>query len=183
MELKLVIILQDIIAVGINNAFNNACVAILDSRYIIGHSPLINKYEIEKYPVGKEIAYLQIPKTIIGKSITSSSTWNNIDQIEVYENTKDFRIFVIDFDTNGQQGKIQLTFDYNLDVIKVVGNSFYDKIAEECYKSDQLNFPIDEKYFEEFIKEIRYWDGEKWVNHPTLNKRYLDPLAKLKQPS
>jgi hypothetical protein len=173
---------SEVILGGVNNSYDMAAVAILDSRFIEGHSPISKNYDIEDFKPGLEKAYLLIPRTIVGNSFRYEYRHNNIKDILIINSESLISIWIADcpLPTNNKKTaefSVQLNFDLKVKEIGTDNN--YDILARQLYAEGKITRPVDHIYFEEYKKEILYWDGDKFVNYPTLNKRYLEAVAKL----
>jgi hypothetical protein len=42
----------------------------------------------------------------------------------------------------------------------------------------KLTKKLDKQYYEDLRKRVLYWDGEKFVKEPTMNKNYLKAAHK-----
>jgi hypothetical protein len=175
--------ITDILLSGVSNSFKNACIAILDPRFISGRAPATTEYRAEGIPDALEMAYIRIPQTILGAAVKSAAQWNSAGYMEIYEHTKSFRVDVADASVSDYLPGLQYEFKFDLSLDNIRTGSTYDRVAKELFQEGRLKQYPDAKYFKEFEKKILYWDGETFVNYPTFNKRYLEAVAKLKQPT
>jgi hypothetical protein len=172
---------SEVILGGVNNSYDMAAVAILDSRFIEGHSPISKNYDIEEIKPGLEKAYILIPRTIVGNNYRYEYRHNNVQQIQKSDRSINIAISDCPYPTDDKKPAIyyvQLNFDLS---VKDIGTgNVYDLLSRQLYAEGKLKQRVDVKYFNEYKKEILYWDGEKFVNYPTFNKKYLEAVAKLK---
>ena len=62
-------------------------------------------------------------------------------------------------------------YDYwILSLRQIVAGTYKNFVAEE--RIDSVNNLAE--YAEELKSQVKYWDGEKFVNEPVMNKNYLD---------
>jgi hypothetical protein len=174
--------ITEIFTYGISNAFKEACICVLDPRFISGHAPLTDRYKVTGYTAGQEIAYILIPKTIIGKAVDRLTEWNTGNINEIYENNRTFVMSVLDCDTKLGGAGYQITFDFDFNITAIRGGDYYGILGKKLFQEGKIDRMPDEKYLEEYKKEIQYWDGDKFVNYPTMNKRYLEAVVKYRQP-
>ena len=178
---------NEIILAGINNAFDEACIVILDPRFITGHAPTQGNYILRGIPPGLERAYIRVPKTLLAGAFAGRVRWNDAVITSVNPQEKSFTAAIYDLDvtdSNGQRfvATYYITFDERLAPKVVNTGDDWDALAKRLYMEHRIPFIPDQQYFEKFVKTIQYWDGDNWTNQPTLNKRYLEAVAKLKQP-
>ncbi|MDP2208317.1 MAG: hypothetical protein Q8K98_06040 [Bacteroidota bacterium] len=175
---------SEVILAGVNNSYDMAAVAILDTRFIEGHSPISKNYDIEEFKPGLEKAYLLIPRTIVGNYFRNEYRHNNTQNIDIKNSEKMIVIGIADCPLPSNNKKraayfVQLNFDLS---VKDIGTgNVYDILARQLYAEGKITRPVDYKYFDEYKKEILYWDGDKFVKYPTLNKRYLEAVAELEK--
>jgi len=65
-----------------------------------------------------------------------------------------------------------------MNCIKVGDDDVHSEFHKKLEKEGKLTKKLDEKYYEDLRKSILYWDGEKFVNYPTMNRRYLQIASK-----
>jgi hypothetical protein len=71
------------------------------------------------------------------------------------------------------QGGIHYIFDNNLKISSVSASSNFEKIYNEYRESKDRSMDLlTQTYFEKLKQNVRWWDGEKFVNYPTFNKQY-----------
>ncbi len=169
----------EVILGGANNSYDMAAVAILDSRFVQGHSPFTRNYNIEEIKPGMEKAYLLIPRTIVGNYFRYEERQNNVFGVSIRNSEYLIDVGIRDCSLPSNKTKsaeyiVQIGYDLK---VKVVGTAnSYDVLARQLYEEGKINRQVDAEYFEEYKKEILYWDGEKFVNYPTFNKKYLEML-------
>lgn len=175
---------SEVILGGINNSYDMAVVAILDSRFIEGHSPINKNYDIEDFKPGIEKAYILIPRTIVGNYFRYEYRHNRTESIDIRNSEKVIVINITDCGSpsnNTKTAQIIVQLNFDLTVKEIGTENKYDILARQLFAEGKITRPVDHKYFEEYKKEILYWDGEKFVKYPTLNKRYLEAVAELEK--
>lgn len=177
--------ITDIVLVGLNNGLKNACLIILDPRYISGYSPSPMEYHPSGYNPATEIAYIRIPKTIVGKNLPNVREWNTACYLDIYENTKTLRVDVGDGSTGSASENPGLTFIFGFDLTikEIQPGDNYDVVAKKLYQAGKIRQYPGPQYLEAFKKECMYWDGTNWQNYPVQNKFYLEATKKLQTPS
>jgi hypothetical protein len=175
--------ITEILTTGTNNSFNNGCIIILDPRFISGYSLATKNYIPEDYLPATEYAYIRIPKTKFSVSSKSPNYRNIVVNPEIYESNKEFRIVVNDFSSETETAQLFINFDFDLGIKNINTNDQFAKLSKMLLDEGLINILPDNIYFQEFKKEILYWDGHTWVNYPAMNKRYVEALSKLKPPA
>jgi len=165
---------QEILLAGVNNALRSACLVVLDPKHIDGHSPLTEKYKLEGYKQGTAKYYLLIPPTIIGQVYKDKSKWNaaGVDMINYKD--KIIKLTVKDVNLNLEYiPTFYIFFNFQLRSLYVTTSDYYDMLAEKLKREGKISAIPNQNYFQEYLKTIQYWDGEKWVNKPVMNGKYV----------
>lgn len=174
----------EILLTGISNAFDIAVFTVLDQRFIYGHSPITKDYIVEEYKPAAEKAYIAIPRTIVGNYYSNINRSNSGKSIDINQGRQAIRICIIDYVPPKEPDHtvdISAFFGFDLKIKAFGTHDSYDLLSRKLYKEGKISQETNIEYFEEFKKEILYWDGDKFVNYPTLNKRYLEAVAKLEK--
>ncbi|MBI1807958.1 MAG: hypothetical protein HYR76_13010 [Ignavibacteria bacterium] len=176
---------SEIIMAGVNQAYRAACVVVLDSRFIDGRSPTNDEYAIDDWHSASERAYIRIPKTIVGAAFEDEVKYNLAGGPELITSDPSFKVNVEELTNPSLKhtATLFIRFGPDLAVEDIGTGDDYDILAEQLLKEHRIRQKPNRTYFDEFKKTLLYWDGETWQNQFSLNKRYLEALAKLKQPS
>ncbi|MBS4027671.1 MAG: VCBS repeat-containing protein [Ignavibacteriales bacterium] len=175
---------KELVIAGINNALKNSFVAVFDPRFIEGHSPWVKGYDTKNYfpPEGTEKMYIIIPKTIVGDALVpyALNEWNSCG-IENYSDIEKFiSITVYEPDVDNLRATFRIYFDLNFTPQRITTGDDYDKTEQLLFSQGKISRRGDSRYLnEEYIKTIQYWDGDKFVNSVTMNKRYVERMKKL----
>ena len=173
----------EILLGGTNNAFDEACLIVLDPRFVAGHAPLDGDYQPVGYDAGLERAYLRIPGTKLGKALPSNNPQNVLERIEVRPSENlieaSIRDIALGEDPVDMPGYAYVIayFDFNLGLRGLGTSSEYDRWRDKLEKEG--TFTLADEHIEEFRKRITYWDGETWQNKPVMNQRYLKAVAEM----
>jgi len=159
--------IEEIILTGVNNAYWNASIVVLDPRNSHGYSPLTADYIPEGLERASEIAYLLVPKTKIGEYVQTIEKLNfgttmHYDEaserfwVRIEEGRRTFRdlenpIFILQY------------LDRSLKPAGVGTSNMYDIIARELYDEGTIPFIPDYDYFKAFQDSLLYWNGEGFV--------------------
>jgi len=167
--------IDEILAGGENNGFNLAFLLVLDPRNFKGHSPAPYEYTPNNIPPGNEKYYLLIDRSDIKEY--ASIPRNKLTSIRF---SSDGSIITpVQEEIERMNYVILYTFNSNLECINIDGEdksvTLHDKFVDE----GKLSKKIDKQYYEDLRKGIKYWDGEKFVNTPTMNKKYVEMAIRL----
>ena len=157
---------REVIFTGLNNAFSNAVVGVLDLRKFGGHSPLKGDYIMENVDPAKHLHYLLIPKTKVGRYLNPISYYNVSHNINLGQDSL-ISVEVTDGDATPFEGierdpRIYAFFDYNLQPLGFSTSDKYDIVSEKLYREGKIDTIPDYDYFEAFKDSILYWNGEQF---------------------
>lgn len=70
-------------------------------------------------------------------------------------------------------------FDKNFNIIDITTSSQYDKMYDYLRRNKLIKQEIKwDSVKVELMKQIKWWDGDKFVDHPVINKYYLEAVNK-----
>jgi len=173
--------ITEILLGGTNNAYNQACLVVLDPRFLQGHSPTTGDYVLDGYTIGLERTYLLIPSTIVGEALQGIQKRNLAQSIQIQGST--FFVDLLDVTPISDEKKscfevdqanLLAYFDFDLSIKNFGTADNYDLMARQLFRDRKISRLPDYAYFESFKKEIRYWDGEGWRHEVVINKRYVE---------
>ena len=161
----------EIIMCGVNNAFKSACVVVFDSRYLNGFSPATERYQLEGAEPGFEKYYILIPPTIVGKAYQEYgiAKWNSAFSIVLAPSGKKFKITLQDHNLSGEFITFYAHFGFDMRPLYFDTSDHYDMVAKKLFEEGRISRLPDQTYFEEYKKELKYWNGKNWVNLPAMN--------------
>ncbi|MBI5215767.1 MAG: hypothetical protein HY960_08445 [Ignavibacteriae bacterium] len=155
-----------------NNAFDNASLTVLDPRVIAGYSPADSTRTPMNTPEGTEKYYLLFPRCDI--KLFATAKRNNADAI-MFASESVTRINVAEY--VGNDSYYQFYFlDSLYRCYRVDGEDWFLTFHRKMVKEGKLSTPVDSVYYQNLRKGVQYWDGEKFVNEPTMNKRYIETI-------
>jgi hypothetical protein len=74
--------------------------------------------------------------------------------------------------------RLLLTFDDKFNFLHLSTSTEFDNFYNNLIEEGKISPIKDWKVFEDSLrKEIKFWDGDKFVNYPTMNKYYLQAKA------
>jgi hypothetical protein len=170
---------QEIILGGGNNAYNRACLAVLDPSNLSGYGPATPEFAPKNLSKGKEKYYVLFPFTKLGKTI-GTNPYNFVYKLI---RNRDGSILAYTEEVPGaplgRRGGILYTFTSMMKVQTVVGGDSFIKLHGRLVKEGKLQERLGPAYWEELKNSVLYWDGERFVNHVTGNAWYSAPRNRL----
>jgi hypothetical protein len=176
--------LPELLCCGINSAYRKPFLAIFDTRCIGGHSPAQGAYTPDGLGPGLEKYYLLLPETVIGAAYHFKRKSSSVLRMEFRSDQRSFAVHLDDvagvIDDNGRDltASYYLYFDRFLKPTGVSTGESYDILAARLLEEGKIRTIPDKTYFEEYMRGIQYWDGDGWVNTPTINRHYLEAVQR-----
>ena len=168
--------IEEIIFGGQNNSYRRGCLAVFDPRYIKGHVPLPDTSTPEGVAQGMEKYYVMLPLVDL-EGIIIGDVPNEVLKIDVH-NDGSMEIQVMDKSV----APIIYDFDSAMRCQKVRGSATFEVRYRKLESEGKITRKLDNQYYDELRKGILYWDGEKFVSEPTMNKRYVEAMKKSSLP-
>ncbi len=168
---------EELICSGINNDLDKSgALIVFDPNYITGCAP---GYRFPRnYSKGLMKYYLIFPKTDVGKFTNHGSS--EVFLLEIHDNK--IIVYVNEVDTfvdlenhrQWQEYTTIYTLDKSFNVLHVETSSEFDAKYQQLVNEGKLK-PVKDwkKYKEKLASQVRWWNGDKFVNHPVMNKYYL----------
>ncbi|RJR29144.1 MAG: VCBS repeat-containing protein [Candidatus Latescibacterota bacterium] len=148
----------DILAAGTNNAYGGSVMAMLDPTDLEGSSPKLPFKDHER-DISK--MYILIPKSVL-VALPEADVTRPEASIDVYGNGT-IRISSIEGNRS-----IFFHFDSAMTCIGVFPTDYWKLLHDQLAPKYGL-LPID-RHMQELRDKVRYWDGENWLNTPTVNR-------------
>ncbi len=169
---------EELIIGGVNNDFNKSgCLIVLDPEFIEGKAP---GYRFPRgFNNGLMKYYILFPKTLLTRfsakqcsGIHSVLKYNNRITADLYETA--------DFVNENSEYRTIFNFDQKFNFLHLQTSLEFDARYKELIEQGKIQ-PIQDwiAYEDSLRKEIKFWDGDKFVNYPTINKYYLQAKAQL----
>ena len=163
---------KEVVICGINNAFNKAFVAILDIDHLDGIGPATDEYRLDNYETPEILTYTIIPKTIVGEEITQPRSYNQARRVRILTDGNTIEVHLLDFSQySGVESVLPATqafliFYFNNDLsVRGIGTADgYDLTANYLFEKGIIDRLPDHQYFEDYKKELLYWDGEGFIS-------------------
>jgi len=163
--------IDDLLFVGQHNGYNQACFVILDPRTVVGHSPAPPSYSPIGIIPGSEKYYLLLPRPDISRFSTFE---RNIGRHLYF--TADSLVEVTAEELIDNQWGVGLLYFFNrsMECVRVDGSDEFVAFHKKMEAEGKLTNKLDAQYYEGLRRRVLYWDGEKFVNTPTMNRKYLE---------
>ncbi|MBI3194479.1 MAG: hypothetical protein HYZ34_08455 [Ignavibacteriae bacterium] len=176
---------QEIILTGYNNSFGDAPITVLDSRLIEGHSPCTQLHKPQDIQKGIERYYLLMPRTIVANQYKNLVDYSHSFLESIDSHDKFFRVSISEVHLfnipDREMAGYSLIFDFSLRASGMPkSNTFYDVMVDyfvsEGVFPERSDTSFWDRQWRKHLQSIQYWDGTQFVNHPTVNKRWLQAL-------
>ncbi len=166
---------KEIIAAGYNNAFKKSCLLILDPRTIQGHAPATGDFIPLGVPKAAEKYYVLLPNPDIYELANhwtegSRATLNSAGQIEMRAG----RILPGTKPGEWIGTVVYFYFDMGMNCKAVKAGDDFVSAHVRLEEEGTIGKKLEAHYFEELRNAVLYWDGDKFVKDPTVNRLYLE---------
>lgn len=174
--------IKELITFGINNAYRSGCLAVLDPRYMSGHSPLTREYAVAEYPPGLERAYLRFPRSIVSTSFPTMAKYNNVSDVAIQEEDRLLRANVIEFTIHDPHGGVALAgimfwqLGFDLAVRDIGSSDGFDVLYDHLVTQGNIPDVPRAQYLRGLKSGLRYWNGDTWQDTPCLNRRFVEAV-------
>ena len=160
---------NEILLAGQNNEYGNAVLAVLEFPYIKGCSPQTKGSEFfpDNLTSGAEKFYIRFPRTIFEKN----STRDQVSNVETGNHGLTIAVANLHpksfWGVEEYGGMVFYDLDFNMSLVgEPALGDIYKRLLTNRFEIDIENMDM-EKY-----KTILYWDGEKWTEEATVNRRW-----------
>ena len=166
----------ELLIAGINDAVDMVFFAGIDPENGIEGKSSTMSEQLQSMPSIQEMFYCVLPPVEFYEklSVTKFNTLWTLQPLSYGENVIDVETNEIPYNIyHNAEGGIHYIFDKTLTVRSVSASSNFEKIYNNYRESkDRSMEPLNQEYFQKLKKNVRWWDGNKFVNYPTYNKRY-----------
>jgi hypothetical protein len=163
---------EEIVIGGFNQLYGMAFVALLEQTGLRGCGPLPDDARPSGMVPGGEKYYLLFPQSDLGK-IQSPVPFNSVRGI-VRGARPYFQVYVDEGVADSGQASPTLvyTLDSTMNIVAVATGNTFEKLYDGYLHQGKLTRPRDRSYKDELAKAVLYWDGEQFVRHHAMNRRY-----------
>ena len=161
---------------GVNNAYGLGALVILDPRHFSGHAPGTQDYIPLGVPEASEKYYLLFPRNdmakvaLDNKGIVGEITPRADGTLQIGAGER--------VSAMGSQGAAAYYFDNQMRVVRLLPGDEFRAFHDRMVAEGKLTRKLDEQYYKELREGVRYWDGERFVKNPTMNKKYTEVATK-----
>jgi hypothetical protein len=151
---------------GVNNGFESASVAVLEISKLAGQTPARSNYNLNNIAPADLLEYILIPPS--DYSSFKNSRYNAVIQDHLKFEDKKIRVGINELAGLGEPGSVLFYYfnpDFTINFIETADEFQHqrDKLVKEGKLSPPLTYTAE--YFEILKNNIKYWDGDKFVNH------------------
>jgi hypothetical protein len=170
---------EEILLAGINDGYNYAYLAVLDPSRINGHAPVPEQYTPQNILPAQEKYYLMFPTTFLSKRY-SGTPYNIPERVSL---TKDGTLLLQimeplqHFPINELEAQLVYSIDSLLQIKSISAGDGFVKANDYMLKNGIIQQSLIPKYISQLKDSVLYWDGDRFLNTPTSNTRYLQKLA------
>jgi hypothetical protein len=165
---------EELFFAGQNNRLGRACLVVLDPRTIEGYAPAPKKYIPQGIPEGKEEYYLIFPPTDLERE------WVDItNQVMRLTIKADGLLEVVVMEPLDRfRAEIYYYFDSSMKCVSVRGSDHFTAAHRQLEKEGKLKERLNDAYYERLRRGVSYWNGNRFVNHPTMTNLYREVTRK-----
>jgi hypothetical protein len=151
---------------GVNNGFESASLAVLEISKLAGQAPAPSNYNLNDIAPVDLLEYILIPPS--DYSSFKNSRYNAVMQDHLKIEDNKIRVGINETAGLGESESVLFYYfnpDFTISFIET-GDGFQydrDKLVKEGKLSPPLTYTAE--YFEILKNNIKYWNGDKFVNH------------------
>jgi len=163
--------ITEILVCGINNAYEQACLAVLDPRHLGGHGPLTDRYRLDSIPPARHRAYFLIPRTLVGEAYHGLSKSNKATDVVARDNVRrrvSVQILDVSELPNNCSQVTQATYflflDRTLTPTEMETGDDYDILSRRLAEEGKIPFrpDLNQTYMKQYMNSLLYWTGAAW---------------------
>jgi hypothetical protein len=158
---------KQIIITGCEDRNKEAVLIALNPAKITGKTEATQTYGYGLTPSSAELFYIKFPHLKEMDFIKTRPFAGELISRSLSDSTLgfDWRLFIKDNVNNYNtrfENRLLYYFTRDLKPVQIHSTDVSDKCYEELMKDGKITRLPDNKYFEELMKEIQYWDGKEW---------------------
>jgi hypothetical protein len=157
---------REIILCGVNNSMRAACLIALDPAHIGGYSPFAPGYEVDDIAPAQELAYVLIPRTIVGEQFSRQVKYNIAQSIAVHDSGKVIEIGVRDAFVNAQavedhlSSTVYVAFDRTFKPVGFRTGDDFDTLFSDFISRGKFGSETQAAYAREYVQKL---SQQPWV--------------------
>jgi len=154
---------KEIIVVGQNNEYRKACIAVLDTKNLMGSSPqFIDKYKCDEFSRGNELFYILMPRTDVDLNEAPKS--EALSAINLLKNkTIEVHTFV---------SRLYLEFSLSLEIINIHTSHAFETKHANAVLNGLIKSKLNDEYLNTLEEGILYFNGSAWVSEPAMSSKW-----------
>jgi len=164
--------ITEIALCGMNNAYEQACVLLLDPRDMTGFGPTRGNYTPAGIRPARHRKYLLIPRTVVGEAFRNVERFNKATN--VFRNDEGIwpiRVSMVDVQSIDKScfqvtsAFYYLDFDSTLTPRNMVTGNDYDVLSKQLAEQGRIPFRPDTsiEYRRRYLASFPSWDGKSWT--------------------
>jgi hypothetical protein len=158
---------EELIAGGMNNEYDKACLVVFDPSNMQGSSPQkMPYYTCKELAQGTEKYYVLFPGT---------------DLCEAYDHIESLTtIMVLDnqrLSVMNHRCFLFFELDFNMKIQDVRTSDDFEVLHKNAVSEGKITSELNQEYLDNIGRGLQYYDGENWVSDPTINRNW-QKLAK-----
>jgi hypothetical protein len=167
---------KEIFLTNRSSLYGAAPVVVLDPRHMNGYAPVPSDRAPKGLSPGTEKYYILLPRTGLE---TSKDFLSSASEAVYFKNDSTIEVIAYDRLKDGNSFAVHYYFDSAMQCVKIFisepNRLLYRRLRKEGVPLKELN----EKYIEDLKSGMNYWNGEMFVNKPSMNARYTALLQNL----
>ncbi len=168
----------ELIYTGENNSFDKSAILVLDPRQIDGRAPSTAQCTPQDSRPGLEKYYVLLPKSEIQGPFSHPRPHGQFLFVEGDGSLEAKSQEVAE----GVSYALIFYFDRTMKCTKVLASDSFMQLHRRLEAEGKTKTVADAHYFEKLRQGVLYWDGDKFVHEPTMNKRYVEAMNKKPMP-
>jgi len=162
---------NEFIVAAVNNGFRAATLIVLSPERLEGIVPSVETFYSKNITKGSELFLIKLPWSDFGKK-KSTANFNSISDLRLGEKTFTVYTEEVYVENTGKNLNILYDFDKQMKVQNVIGSVTFVTEYEKEYSQGKVSVPAVTNYFNALRDSVKYWDGDKFVSKPTMNKYF-----------
>jgi len=154
---------------GRNEPTGSSFLAVLDPRYLDGHAPSGRAVFPDSIGRGTDKYYILFPRPDVETGLSGDPMVTGQMIVTAPDSLK-----IVILTKVNDRLYLPLEYHFNPEMVctRVTTNPDFISYHREMERKGLLKRKYDSSYLEEMRKQLRYWDGEKFVYEPVMNGRY-----------
>jgi hypothetical protein len=157
---------------GMNNAYEQACLLLLDPRDMMGMGPTRGNYTPAGIHPATHRRYMLIPRTVVGEAFRDLERFNAaVAVVRTDEGNWPIRVAMLDVQSIDKScfgvtsAFYYLDFDSTLTPCSMVTGNSYESLSKQLAEQGRIPFRPDTsiEYQRRYFQSFPSWDGKEWT--------------------